>query len=88
MTREEFQKKYSGDYAVMLASPMGQAMSQVLASLIPAYEYSKEPHLYADNRGKRAGYEDCLRKILSIHVPVVARREVEPNYGVPNQPTK
>lgn len=88
MTKEEFQKKFGNDYAVMLTSPMGQAMSQVVAGLIPRYEYSNEVHLYANNRGKREGYEDCLRTILSLHVIAVQRKEVEPTYGIPNQPTK
>lgn len=88
MKPQDFQKAYSAEFRTFLATPMGQAMLNTLSETIPVYEFAKEPHLFAENRGARRGYENCMRNLIGLSTFTPAKKEVEATYGVPNQPTK
>lgn len=85
MTRQQFQKQFSGDLRNFLESPCGQNFLSTLGTMRPPYEFPAHDHLLAENRGAMRGYELCLRNSLMLTLPYEEAREAQPNYGVPDK---
>lgn len=86
MTKEDYQSKFGGEFKKFIESPAGQALVMTLSKMSPNYEYPKEEHLYADNRGSKRGYDLCLNNIFSLTVVSKPIPQPEANYGVPDKP--
>lgn len=88
MTPSDFRKNYSDQLQTILQSPCGSHLVATLGAMRPAYEFSVQNHLLAENRGAMRGYELCLRNLLGLAQPFTVQREPEPNYGVPSVATQ
>lgn len=82
MNKTEFYRTHSGELKTYLETPSGKAFLQVLATMCLPYEFPKEEHLLAENRGARRGYEVCVRNIFVLCAPPQVETAVEANYGI------
>ncbi len=82
MTRQQFVDTHGEELKTFLNSECGKNALAFLGALRPVHESPKEPHLYADNKGKVIGYELCLRNFISLSLLPKTTEEVEANYGV------
>lgn len=84
MTRQQFVDKHGEALKIFLNSECGIASLTFLNGMKPIYEFSKEPHLFAENRGATRGYELCLRNLISLSLLPKSNEEIEADYGVPD----
>lgn len=85
MTKEEFQKQHIEEYRKWLHSPLGQALLSTLPEFLTPYDYSKDLHLFAENRGSRRGGEHMMRQIIGLSMFIAKKPDIEPTYGVPER---
>lgn len=83
MTRQQFEDQFGSAYREHMGSPLGQAIIGMLSANQPTYEFSQVPHIYADNRGAKRGYELCIRNMVGLAVPPKAVEQPKADYGVP-----
>lgn len=82
MNKTEFQKNFSGELKTYLDTSGGNNLILTLGGMRPPYEFPKEEHLLAENRGAIRGYELCLRNIMALCAPPQVETVVEANYGI------
>jgi len=85
MNKLEFKKNFSGELKAYLETNSGTNFIVALGGMRPPYEFPKEDHLLAENRGAIRGYELCLRNIMFLCSPVEDNSTIEANYGVPER---
>lgn len=85
MTKEEFQNQHIEEYRKWLYTPLGQAFLSTLTEFLTPYDFAKDLHLFAENRGSRRGGEHMIRNIIGLAMVVQKKPEVEATYGVPDR---
>lgn len=85
MTITQFQDKHGSEFNTFISSATGQAFLNIMAASQPVYKDEKEPHLYADNRGCKRGYEAAIRNIVALTVTQKQQQQPEADYGVPEK---
>lgn len=87
MTTKQFQdSSFGAEWKAFLATPAGQALINVGASLQPPFPTSEVPHLFAQAVGKREGFEQCIKNLVALSMAPKIQNEVEANYGIQEKP--
>lgn len=83
MTPQQFQQSpHREKVELFLKSVDGQHLLNALTAFQPPFSKNADAHLFANENGKREGFEMCIRGIVLLSTQIQPKTEVVPNYGV------
>lgn len=83
MTPTQFQQSpHREKVEAFFKSVDGQQLFNALTAFQPAFSKSSDVHLFANENGKREGFEICMRGIIMLSTQVKPQTEITPTYGV------
>lgn len=87
MNRSDFQEIHLNQFRAIMESQCGKDMLETLRTermpLLPI----KEDHLLIENSGAVRGYEQCLKNLAALAVPIIPKKpDPKANYGATKKP--